>query len=103
MYVNAPPTFDLNPDVTDGIHGLVEDQFGFSERILEFIENTLNGFENEIILCYLRQPDGIVMEATLEKNGYFKSLQKCLEYYSSIEQYEKCNKIKNLIKKYELR
>jgi len=103
MYVNAPPTFEINEDLTGEIHGPVIDQLGFSERILEFVENNLNGDDNEIILCYLKGSDGIIMEATLDEYGYFKSLEKCLEYYSSEEQYEKCKKIKNLIKKYELR
>jgi hypothetical protein len=101
MYVNAPPYFEVN-ESTDAPHGPIKDQEGFSERIIEFIEWNLNNFSKLDVLCYLVQSDGTVMEATLEEDGYFKSLQKCLEYYSSVEEYEKCNNIKNLIKDYEL-
>jgi hypothetical protein len=103
MYVNAPPTFEVNDDLIDEIHGPIKDQLGFSERILEFVENNLNGDDIETILCYLKESDGTIMVAKLHNEGYLKSLEKCLEYYSKEEQYEKCNKIKNLIKKYELR
>jgi hypothetical protein len=103
MYVNAPPTFEILEDLIDEIHGPFADQLGFSERVLEFVENNLNGNSIETLLCYLKESDGTILVANLYADGYLKSLEKCLEYYSQNEQYEKCNKIKNLIKKYELR
>tara|TARA_R110000803_G_scaffold45975_1_gene96576 strand:- start:315 stop:626 length:312 start_codon:yes stop_codon:yes gene_type:complete len=103
MYVHTPPTFEVNDDLIDTIHGPIKDQLGFSERILEFVEYNLTGNGIEKILCYLLESDGTILIAKLHRSGYFKSLEKCLEYYSEDEKYEKCNKIKNLIKKYELR
>lgn len=102
MYVNSPPYFEVNDNLDDLTHGPIVDQEGFSERIIEFVEWNLNNMSKLDILCYLVYPDGEVMEATLDEDGYFKSLQKCLDYYSSNEEYEKCNNIKNIIKKYEL-
>ena len=47
-------------------------------------------------------PTGHVMEATLEEDGYYKSLHKCIDYYTKTEEYEKCTQIKKLINEYGL-
>lgn len=97
------PTFDVSEDLIGSIYGPVIDKLQFSERILEFVENNLNGTNIETTLCYLMESDGTIMTAQLTDEGYLKSLEQCMVYYSSEEKYEKCNEIKNLIKKYELR
>jgi hypothetical protein len=34
----------------------------------------------------------------LDEDGYLKSLGKCLEYFTNIEEYESCMLIKDLVK-----
>lgn len=101
MYINETPYFEID-ERFEAPHGPITDQKGFSERIIEFITWNLNNKNRLDILCYLVHSDGTVMEAKLEDNSYLKSLDKCLEYYSGMEQYEECNNIKKLIKKYGL-
>ena len=99
------PYFEINSSSSDFnlfSNGPIKDTDGFYERLYEFIYKNLNSIYKEELLCYLVNPEGIIMEATLDEDSYFKSLNKCIEYYEDCEEYEKCNKIKNLIKKYGL-
>jgi len=95
------PSFKINPEFKDkaSVHGPIIDQHAFSERIIEFIESNLNSNYKEIRLCFLLAPDGEIMEATLEEEGYLKSLERCFEYYLIEEEYEQCEVINKLIKK----
>lgn len=70
----------------------------FHDRILEFVEKNLSGEINEITLCHFITIDGTVMTAKLPKNAYRQSMEKSMEFYIENEDYEKCNKIKNLLK-----
>jgi len=97
--MSIPPIFKVNEDVTWGVYGPIEDVSGFSERIIEFVEDNLDGNDVETVLCYLMESDGTVLTATLYRDAYVQSLETCLKYYSGEEQYEKCKEIKNLIKK----
>jgi len=96
------PYFDIDVDsIGPSLEGPIEDKKGFYKRVIEFVElNTYTNF-NLKILCYLVDPGGAVMAATLEEDGYVKSLMKALEYYKEYEEYETCKTISNLIKKYE--
>lgn len=71
----------------------------FHNRIVEFIEKNLNGEINETTLCLLISDDGTVMVADLPRNAYKQSIQKSLEFYIENENYEMCDKIKNIIQK----
>jgi len=80
----------------------IVDQEGFCKRVIDFVEFNLNSNYQIATLCYFVDPFGSVMEATLEHSGYYKSLSKCIEFYESVERYEQCTKIKNIIEDYEL-
>lgn len=97
------PYFEINADgFKTSIEDPIKDKEGFYKRLLEFIEfNLESNFQLEI-LCYLVAPDGEVMEAKLDPQGYQRSLSKSLEYYKKNEQYEICKQISNLINEYEL-
>jgi hypothetical protein len=62
--------------------------------IIESIENTLP--ENEP-LAILVDSDGAEYDMDLPKDGYLKSLNKCMEYFTEIEEYETCTLIHNII------
>tara|TARA_B110000908_G_C10213885_1_gene431717 strand:+ start:401 stop:709 length:309 start_codon:yes stop_codon:yes gene_type:complete len=97
------PHFDVYSDMNEAAGGpIIINQKGFYKRLVDFIEfNLKSNFEIDI-LCYLVDPDGSVMEAKLEEDGYSKSLLKSIEYYKENEEYEICKRISNLIKEYEL-
>lgn len=102
------PYFEVNSDFFNEntnvfAEGPIKDLDGFYKRIYEFVSTNLKSDKNDNILCYLISPTGIMMEATLDRDSYLKSLNKCILYYKRIEEYEKCNKIKKLIEIYELR
>jgi len=97
------PYFEVDAnDFFEWDEGPIIDQESFYERLYEFIDYNLNTNYRVTTLCYLVDPTGHVMEATLEEEGYYKSLQKCINYYTMVEEYEKCIKIKKLIDEYGL-
>jgi len=104
MKNNTIPTFTIDDNFVfnDPFESPVLEEELFFARILEFIENNLTSNFKTTVLCYLEDYDGNLSEATLEEEGYYKSLNKCLGYYSDLEQYEVCSRITNLIKEYEL-
>ena len=97
------PHFEVHSNgFLESKHGPVIDIASFYKRMVEFIEFNLTSNFQVDILCYLVDPDGTVMEAKLEREGYLKSLLKSLEYYKEQEEYEVCERITNLIKENEL-
>lgn len=89
------PEFYINGQNIDSI---IND-FEFHDRIIDFIEMNIENETEETLLCYFIYEDGSVQYADLPKNAYKQSILKSLEFYSSHEKYEKCAKIKNLLKK----
>jgi hypothetical protein len=96
------PVFTIRQGSSDLFETPVLEEDQFYERLLDFIESNLKSNYKTKVLCYLMDDDGNYSEATLEEEGYMKSLEKCIEFYSEEEEYEKCTYIKKLIKKYEL-
>lgn len=89
--MNEIPEFYI--EETGNVHDTVE----FHERIVNLIEQNLNGESVETKLCFLIAPNGTIMTADLHKNAYKQSIQKSLEFYIKNENYEMCTKIKNII------
>jgi hypothetical protein len=96
------PTFTMKFGAHDLFETPVLEEEQFYRRLLEFIESNLKTNYKQLVLCYLEDEEGNFSEATLEEEGYFKSLNKCIEFYREEEQYETCNHIKKLIEKYGL-
>ena len=69
----------------------------FHDRIIQFIEENLNKESIETTLCHLIAEDGTIMVADLPRNAYEKSINKSMQFYVENENYEMCNKIKNII------
>jgi hypothetical protein len=101
--MDTPPVFTINSDFFDIFDSPVLEVEQFYARLLEFIETNLESQYKTIVLCYLEDADGNLSEASLEEEGYFKSLNKCIDFYAQEEQYEICSKITKLIETYELR
>ena len=96
------PTFTIREGASDLFETPVVEEDLFYERLVSFIEKNLTSSYNEKILCYLEDDEGAFSEATLEPEGYLKSLNKSIEYYCEEERYEICTHIKKLIKTHEL-
>jgi hypothetical protein len=63
--------------------------------VIEVIENRLPDGEP---LAILVDEDGMEYDMELPTTGFVKSLTKCMEYFTSIEEYESCTLVKDLIK-----
>lgn len=62
--------------------------------IIEVIENKLPDDEP---LAILIDEDGVEYDMDLPVDGFIKSLNKCMEYFTDIEEYETCGLVKELI------
>ena len=63
--------------------------------MIETIENTIPVGEP---LAILVDEGGAEYDMELGPEGYLKSLNKCMEYFSEMEEYETCTLIKDLIR-----
>lgn len=70
----------------------------FHERILDLVENTLNGDDNTI-LCFIIDDSDNIITAELEPESHHTALSKSLEFFVGIEDYEMCSRIKNTLNK----
>jgi len=70
----------------------------FHERILDLVENTLNGDDNTI-LCFIIDDSDNIITAELEPESHHMALSKSLEFFVGIEDYEMCSRIKNTLNK----
>jgi hypothetical protein len=102
MLDNYLPVFEIYyPAGVDQF--VIKNQDKFHNRVIEFIELRLSGnFESndpdDNLLCFfkLKEDESNHLEARLEPEGYEKSLDQCLSYFTKSEEYEKCKKIKKL-------
>jgi hypothetical protein len=70
----------------------------FYRRIITYIIDALeNRLEEDEPLAILIDGEGIEYHMELPEDGYLKSLGKCMEYFTSIEEYETCSLVKDLI------
>ena len=63
--------------------------------VIDVIENKLPADEP---LAILIDENGMEYDMDLPVDGFIKSLTKCMEYFTTIEEYETCTLIKDLIK-----
>ncbi len=68
--------------------------------IIEGVKKSMDENLNEIVLFRIINPkNNFIMVSELKKDDWVGSLSKSLEYFESIEEYEKCADIKKLLKK----
>ena len=99
------PNFKINTAKGPKPDNMIVDLLGFYNHMLHFIlyAKTLQPEENSLwnaehTLCRFIDEDKNVYTSTLEEDGYGVSLEKCLSYFESIEEYEKCKIIKHIQK-----
>lgn len=98
--ISIIPTFMVNAEIeSQDIAKYMDQPDLFFRRIVQYIMNRTEGIETEPILCYIIQDTkGALRRSTfvLEKEGWIKSLDKALQYFKEIEEYETCELIKQL-------
>ena len=81
--------------IEDGIDDIV----GFHENIVKHVEDNIDGVSNNgNVLCLMIDEQGNEYESILDEDRYIKSLEKSLDFFKEIENYEKCKHITDLIK-----
>lgn len=75
---------------------LMKEYDEFYRRIVEFILDKVEGDNNQTLLAVLVDETGEEFDMHLPTEGYAKSLQRALEYFEYIEEYETCDLIKQL-------
>lgn len=73
----------------------------FYRRIVEFMIGRIDGTIVHDTLAVIIDENDDEYELDLPEDGYIKSLNKALEYFVSIEEYETCDLIKQMIKTVE--
>lgn len=92
-------------DPLTGDNFTIIDKYKFHKYLIEFITNNMlilnidNQNYNEM-LCYFTNDvsENNLLEAKLKPEAYKTSLNTCLKYFTQIEEYEICEKIKTLLK-----
>ena len=78
---------------------LLENKWLICSLIVEGVRKSIDdNLETLTIFRIISPLDDFIMTTELKKKDWLESLNKCLEYYESIEEYEMCDKIVNLIK-----
>jgi hypothetical protein len=78
---------------------LLENKWLIHSLIVEGVRKSLDeGLDTIIIFRIINQFNDFVLTTELQKKDWEESLNKCLSYYESIEEYEMCDKIIKLLK-----
>ena len=69
----------------------------FFRRIVEFVLEKIEGNTKSDTLAFLVDDEGEKYEMSLPAKGYKKSLNKAMQYFEKIEEFETCDLIKQMI------
>tara|TARA_B110000285_G_scaffold235092_1_gene314761 strand:+ start:230 stop:541 length:312 start_codon:yes stop_codon:yes gene_type:complete len=69
----------------------------FFRRIVEYVLESIEGYEQDSILAILIDDEGNRFEMDLPKTGFNKSLKKANKYFEKIEEFETCELIKQML------
>ena len=70
----------------------------FYRRLVEYVLNKIENKPETNLLVILVDDDGVEYDMQLQPEGYGKSLNKAMEYFLLIEEYETCDLIKQIQK-----
>ena len=96
------PTFRMNSNFLlqeDFDIYLLKHHDSFFRRIIEHVVNRLEDIERDNLLCRIQDDDGSLYELRLPDDGFEKALDRSIEYFQKIEDYETCQEA-TLIKTY---
>jgi len=79
---------------------LINQEWLIHSLIIEGVKQSIKERLDEIVLFRIINPiSNFIMVSELKKDDWESSLSKSLEYFESVEEYEKCADIKKLLKK----
>ena len=96
------PKFRINTKMMElgSIEDGIDDIVGFHENIVRHVEDNIDGVSNNgNVLCLMIDEQGNEYESILDEDRYIKSLEKSLDFFKEIENYEKCKHIADLIQR----
>ena len=96
------PTFRMNSNFLlqeDFDIYLLKHHDSFFRRIIEHVVNRLEDIERDNLLCRIQDDDGSLYELRLPDDGFTKALDRSIEYFQTIEDYETCQEA-TLLKTY---
>lgn len=73
----------------------------FYRRIVEYVLKDIEEDYIDDIIATIIDSEGFEYNIHLPRDGYSKSLNKAIEYFTKIEEYETCSLIKDMIKHLE--
>ena len=78
---------------------LINQKWLIHSLIIEGVKQSIKERLDEIVLFRIINPiSNFIMVSELKKDDWESSLSKSLEYFESVEEYEKCADIKKLLK-----
>lgn len=97
---NKVPKIHLDPNALEAdFDVLLRSKYDiFFRRIVEFVLDKIEGKETSDMLAILVDDEGIEYEMVLPGQGYEKSLNKAMQYFEEIEEFETCDLIKQMAK-----
>ena len=101
MMDNKVPKIHIDPDniMKEDIDMVLMSKHDmFYRRIVEFVLDKMESQTRGELLAILVDDEGVEYEMVLPYSGFEKSLNKTIEYFELIEEYETCDLIKQIIK-----
>jgi hypothetical protein len=97
----TPPKIYIDPSriLAEDFEKLLISKYDiFYRRIVEYILNIIENKDEDRLLAILVDNEGREYEMALPKSGFTKSLEKAMNYFTIIEEYETCDLIKQIQK-----
>ena len=95
------PEIHINNEEEENSY-LITKRFEIHKKIFDDIEAAYPTTKTKLIIFRIvNNFRGYVLEMRVERKDWLDSLNKCLEYFEEIEEYEICNKVDQLIDKIE--
>lgn len=97
----TPPKIHIDPTyiLAEDFEKLLISKYDiFYRRIVEYILNIIEKKPEDNVLAILVDDEGREYEMALPESGFEKSLEKAKKYFSTIEEYETCDLIKQIQK-----
>lgn len=99
--MKEPIRIHINPErlLREDIDKLLMSKYDiFYRRLVEYILNKVEGQPETDLIAILVDEEDTEYEMALPESGYKKSLNKALDYFLLIEEYETCDLIKQIKK-----
>lgn len=99
--MKEPIRIHINPEllIKEDIDRMLMSKYDvFYRRLVEYVLNKIEGQPETNLIAILVDDEGVEYEMNLPEQGYSKSLNKAMEYFLLIEEYETCDLIKQIKK-----